>query len=135
VGADVVVGFSIGASVALEMVTSGGFDGPLVLLGISLSAKDEPAFFHAMVRLGSLLGSLPATVMARGAALVVKRIPGPPNAKKNCARTSARTSRSTSGTRLLSTRGGFTRMNFARSGCVSLAFRHGSSTPRKAMED
>jgi hypothetical protein len=47
VGADVVVGFSLGASVALEMVTSGGFDGPLVLLGI----------------------------MARGAALMVKRIP------------------------------------------------------------
>jgi len=75
VGADVVVGFSIGASVALEMVTSGGFDGPVVLLGISLSAKDEPAFFHAIVRLGSVLGSLPVTVMAKGAASMVKRIP------------------------------------------------------------
>ena len=63
VGADVVVGFSIGASVALEMVTSGGFDGPVVLLGISLSAKDEPAFFHAIVCLGTVLGSLPVTVM------------------------------------------------------------------------
>jgi pimeloyl-ACP methyl ester carboxylesterase len=75
VGADVVVGFSIGASVALEMVTSGGFDGPLVLLGISLSAKDEPAFFHAIVRLGSVLGSLPVTVVTKGAASMVKRIP------------------------------------------------------------
>ena len=75
VGADVVVGFSIGASVALEMVTSGGFDGPVVLLGISLSAKDEPAFFHAIVRLGSVLGSLAVTVMAEGAASMVKRIP------------------------------------------------------------
>jgi pimeloyl-ACP methyl ester carboxylesterase len=75
VGADVVVGFSIGASVALEMVTSGGFDGPAVLLGISLSAKDEPAFFHAIVRLGGVLGSLPVTVMAKGAATMVKRIP------------------------------------------------------------
>jgi len=75
VGADVVVGFSIGASVALEMVTSGGFDGPVVLLGISLSAKDEPAFFHAIVRLGTVLGSLPVTVMVKGAASLVKRIP------------------------------------------------------------
>jgi pimeloyl-ACP methyl ester carboxylesterase len=57
VGAKVVVGFSMGASVALEMVASGGFAGPVVLLGISLSAQDEPAFFHAIVRLGAVLGS------------------------------------------------------------------------------
>ena len=75
VGADVVVGFSMGASVALEMVASGGFTGPVVLLGISLSAKDEPAFFRAIVRLGSVLGSLPAAVLAKGAASMVKRIP------------------------------------------------------------
>jgi pimeloyl-ACP methyl ester carboxylesterase len=75
IGADVVVGFSIGASVALEMVTSGGFDGPVVLLGIALSTKDEPGLFHAIVRLGSVLGSLPAGVMAKGAASMVKRIP------------------------------------------------------------
>src|SRR3954466_4355100 len=43
VGADVLVGFSMGASVALEMLASEGFTGPAVLLGISLSAKDEPA--------------------------------------------------------------------------------------------
>ena len=35
---DVVVGCSMGASVALEMAASGTFKGPLVLLGISLSA-------------------------------------------------------------------------------------------------
>lgn len=75
VGAGVVVGFSIGGSVALEMVTSGGFAGPVVLLGISLSAKDEPAFFRAIVRLGSVLGSLPVTVLSKGAASMVKRIP------------------------------------------------------------
>src|SRR5438309_3319903 len=46
VGADVVVGFSMGACVTLEMVASGGFTGPVVLLGVSLSAKDEPAFFR-----------------------------------------------------------------------------------------
>jgi pimeloyl-ACP methyl ester carboxylesterase len=74
VGADVVVGFSMGGSVALEMVASGGFAGPVVLLGISLSTKDEPAFFRAIVRLGSVLGSLPAALLAKGAASMVKRI-------------------------------------------------------------
>ena len=77
VGADVVVGFSMGASVALEMVVPGGFTGPAVLLGISLSAEDEPAFFRAIVRLGSVLGSLPAAVLAKGAASMVKRVPVP----------------------------------------------------------
>jgi pimeloyl-ACP methyl ester carboxylesterase len=75
VGADVVVGFSMGGSVACEMVASGGFSGPVVLLGISLSAKDEPAFFRGIVRLTSVLGSLPATLLAKGAASMVKRVP------------------------------------------------------------
>ena len=74
-GADVVVGFSMGASVAAEMVASGAFEGPVVLLGISLSPQDEPAFFRAIVRLGSVLGGLPSTVLAKGAASMVKRIP------------------------------------------------------------
>jgi pimeloyl-ACP methyl ester carboxylesterase len=75
VGADAVVGFSMGGSVALEMVASGEFTGPTVLLGISLSAKDEPAFFRGIVRLTSVLGSLPASLLAKGAASMVKRIP------------------------------------------------------------
>ena len=75
VGADVVVGFSMGASVALEMVASRSFVGPVVLLGVALSTKDEPAFFRAIVRLGSVLGSLPTAVLAKGAASMVKRIP------------------------------------------------------------
>jgi pimeloyl-ACP methyl ester carboxylesterase len=77
VGADVVVGFSMGATVALEMVASGGFTGPAVLLGISLSAKDEPAFFRGIERLGGVLGGLPATLLAKGAASMVKRVPVP----------------------------------------------------------
>ena len=36
---DVVAGFSHGATVALEMVLSGIFDGPVVLLGISLTMR------------------------------------------------------------------------------------------------
>jgi pimeloyl-ACP methyl ester carboxylesterase len=75
VGADVVLGFSMGGSVALEMVASGAFAGPTVLLGISLSAKDEPAFFRAIVGLGSVLGGLPSAMLAKGAASMVKRLP------------------------------------------------------------
>lgn len=75
VGADLVVGFSMGAVVAVEMVLSGAFDGPVVLLGVSLSTKDEPAFFRVLVRLGAVLGGLPASVLAKGAAAMVKRIP------------------------------------------------------------
>jgi pimeloyl-ACP methyl ester carboxylesterase len=57
------------------MVATEGFTGPAVLLGISLSAEDEPAFFRAIVRLGSVLGRLPAAVLAKGAASMVKRTP------------------------------------------------------------
>jgi pimeloyl-ACP methyl ester carboxylesterase len=78
VGANIVVGFSMGAVVIVEMVTSGAFSGPVVLLGVSLSTKDEPAFFRALVRLGSVLGGLPASVLAKGAAAMVKRIPAAP---------------------------------------------------------
>jgi hypothetical protein len=38
---DVVVGFSIGATIALEMVLSASFSGPVVLLGPSLTTADE----------------------------------------------------------------------------------------------
>jgi pimeloyl-ACP methyl ester carboxylesterase len=78
VGADVVVGFSMGAVVTVEMVVSGAFTGPVVLLGVSLSTKDEPWFFRALVRLGAVLGDLPIALLARGAASMVKRIPLPP---------------------------------------------------------
>src|SRR5438874_1603014 len=60
VGAQVVVGFSMGACVAFEMVTSGSFTGPVVLLGVSLSSKDEPAFFRGIVQLGRVPGTLPS---------------------------------------------------------------------------
>jgi pimeloyl-ACP methyl ester carboxylesterase len=75
VGADAVVGFSIGASVAVEMITSQRFAGPTVLLGVSLSTKDEPAIFRAIVRLGAILGTVPAAILIKGAASVVKRMP------------------------------------------------------------
>jgi pimeloyl-ACP methyl ester carboxylesterase len=73
VGADVVVGFSMGATVAYEMVVAGAFGGPVVLLGVSLSAMDEPGFFRAIIRLGSILGTLPCAVLKKGAASMVKQ--------------------------------------------------------------
>jgi pimeloyl-ACP methyl ester carboxylesterase len=65
----------MGAVVAFEMVVSGAFTRPVVLLGVSLSAKDEPAFFRGLIRLGGVLGDLPFVVLAKGAASMVKRIP------------------------------------------------------------
>jgi len=75
IGADVVVGFSMGASVALEMAATGQFTGPTVLLGISLSPPDEPAFFRALIRLGDVLGTLPATVLTKAVPSMVKKVP------------------------------------------------------------
>jgi pimeloyl-ACP methyl ester carboxylesterase len=75
VGADALVGFSMGAAVAVEMITSRRFSGPTVLLGVSLSTKDEPAIFRAIVRLGAVLGTAPAAVLVRGAASMVKHVP------------------------------------------------------------
>jgi pimeloyl-ACP methyl ester carboxylesterase len=75
VGADVVAGFSMGACIAVEMLAAGALRRPAVLLGVSLSPKDEPAFFRGIVHLGSVLGPVPSAVLAKGAASMVKRIP------------------------------------------------------------
>lgn len=71
-GVDLVVGFSMGAMVAYEMVVSGAFTGPVVLLGVSLSVPDEPRFFRAIIRLGSILGTLPAAVLKKGIGPMMK---------------------------------------------------------------
>ncbi len=76
-GVDLVVGFSMGAIVAFEMVVSGAFAGPVVLLAVSLSAADEPRFFRAIIRLCSILGTLPMAVLKKGAASMVKHTPVP----------------------------------------------------------
>lgn len=73
VRAEVVVGFSMGAMVAYEMAVSGAYPAPLVLLGASLSAADEPAFFRAMVRSSAVLGTLPIKLLTAGAAAMVKK--------------------------------------------------------------
>jgi pimeloyl-ACP methyl ester carboxylesterase len=82
VSADVVVGYSNGASVAFEMAVSGSFVGPVVLLGISLSSKDESAFFRGLIQSGVVLGSLPTRVLASAGASMIKRTALSPERKR-----------------------------------------------------
>jgi pimeloyl-ACP methyl ester carboxylesterase len=72
-GVDVIVGFSMGAQVAFNMVVSGAFAGPVVLLGMSLSSPDEPLAFRAIIQLGRVLGTLPAAVLKKGIVPMVKK--------------------------------------------------------------
>ena len=62
---DVVVGFSHGATVALEMVLSGLFQGPVVLLGISPTTADEARFFRGVVRAAEKVGVWPMAMLIR----------------------------------------------------------------------
>jgi pimeloyl-ACP methyl ester carboxylesterase len=82
VGADVLVGYSMGATVAYEMVVSKAFTGPTVLIGISLSAEDEAGFFLRMVKLGSVFGSLPSKILSTGAAAMVKKDTASPERRR-----------------------------------------------------
>lgn len=56
---DVVVGHSLGANIALVMVASGQFGGPVALLAPSLSRGDESMFPRFLDRTGRLLGTVP----------------------------------------------------------------------------
>lgn len=85
VRADVVVGFSMGANVALEMAEKGLFTGPTVLLGISLSSPDESAFFINVVRLSNVLGPWPLALMKKAVGSMVKKVPVPPERKAELA--------------------------------------------------
>jgi pimeloyl-ACP methyl ester carboxylesterase len=62
---DAVVGHSLGANVAIEMVATGAFRGPAVLLSPSLSREDESKFPRALDRLSRVLGHLPYSLMLR----------------------------------------------------------------------
>jgi pimeloyl-ACP methyl ester carboxylesterase len=74
-----VVGFSHGATVALEMLLSGNFRGPVVLLGISLTTDDEAGFFRNTVRLSQKVGRWPLGILLRLLPLMVRsvKIPEP----------------------------------------------------------
>ena len=56
---DVVVGHSLGANVAIEMVSAGEFSGPVVLLSPSFSREDESMFPRVLDRMSRVLGHLP----------------------------------------------------------------------------
>jgi pimeloyl-ACP methyl ester carboxylesterase len=69
---DVVVGFSHGATVALEMLLSGEFRGPVVLLGISLTTEDEAGFFRRAVRISQRVGVWPMGILLKMVPLMAK---------------------------------------------------------------
>jgi pimeloyl-ACP methyl ester carboxylesterase len=79
---DVVVGFSNGATVALDMVLSGHFQGPVVLLGISLTTEDEAGFFRAVVRASQKVGSWPMAGLFRLVPLMARSAKTPELHKK-----------------------------------------------------
>ena len=62
---DGVVGFSDGATIALDMVLSGHFQGPVVLLGLSLTTPDESTFFRYVVRVSQKVGRWPMAILFR----------------------------------------------------------------------
>jgi pimeloyl-ACP methyl ester carboxylesterase len=64
-GCNAVVGHSLGANVALEMVASGAFVGPIVLISPSFSREDESKFPRALDRLSTVLGHLPYSLMLK----------------------------------------------------------------------
>lgn len=74
---DVVAGFSHGATVALDMVLSGHFRGPVVLLGISLTTEDEARFFRAAVRTSQKVGSWPMAALLRLLPLMARTTKAP----------------------------------------------------------
>jgi pimeloyl-ACP methyl ester carboxylesterase len=82
---DVVVGFSMGANIALEMAGSGAFRGPLVLLAPSFSRRDEAVFFRLLDRLARVLGHLPFTAMLKMMGPAMKQVPLPPARRETLA--------------------------------------------------
>jgi pimeloyl-ACP methyl ester carboxylesterase len=64
VGADIVVGHSQGANVALEMAAAHDFSGPLVLISPSFSRKDESIAPRMLDKL-SILGHLPHALVLK----------------------------------------------------------------------
>ena len=79
---DVVAGFSHGATVAMDMVLSGQFQGPVVLLGISLTTEDEAWFFRAAVRVSQKVGRWPLAGLLRLLPLMARSAKTPEPHKK-----------------------------------------------------
>jgi pimeloyl-ACP methyl ester carboxylesterase len=84
-GADVIVGHSMGANVALEMVATGAFRGPLILLAPSFSRADEDPFFRGVDRISSALGDLPYRAMRLAVGGMTKKMPVTPDRRAELA--------------------------------------------------
>ena len=65
VGCDVIVGHSVGANVALEMVVAKAFSGPVVLISPAFSRDDEAKFLYVLDRLAVVFGHLPFALMMK----------------------------------------------------------------------
>ena len=65
VGADIVVGHSLGANVAIEMAAARDFSGPLVLISPSFSREDESIVPRALDKLSRVLGHLPYSLVLK----------------------------------------------------------------------
>src|SRR5262245_26864431 len=85
-----VQGFSHGATVALEMVLSGLFRGPVVLLGISPTTANSAQFFRRVVRAAERVGVWPMAILLRLMPLMVRSAKTRPRAlaidRPSCAR-------------------------------------------------
>lgn len=64
-GCDVVVGHSVGANVALEMVATKAFAGSVVLISPALSREDEAKFLRTLDRATVVFGHLPFALMLK----------------------------------------------------------------------
>ena len=80
---DVVVGFSYGATIALDMVLSGHFQGPVVLLGLALTTPDESTFFRYVVRVSQKVGRWPMAILFRLMPLMARSAKTPERHKKD----------------------------------------------------
>ena len=58
-----VLGFSIGSTIALEMAATAGFTGPLILTGASFSRKAESTMLEVLDALARVTGALPYAFM------------------------------------------------------------------------
>ena len=60
---DMVLGFRMGSTIALEMATTAGFTGPLILTGASFSRKAESTMLEVLDALARVTGALPYAFM------------------------------------------------------------------------
>jgi pimeloyl-ACP methyl ester carboxylesterase len=77
-GCTVVVGHSLGANVALEMVGSAAFTGPVLLLAPSFSRQDEAMVIRTMDRLAKVAGPLPYVALRSAMRFAFRGSPLPP---------------------------------------------------------